>query len=95
MLSWTWNGNHTKLHKLRFGPLPARATISVTCRGPGCSRRPMVAGSRHLRRLIKSLEARVFHAGQRLTITISASGWTPERALLKIRDGKLPVAKLV
>jgi len=37
----------------------------------------------------------VCRAGQQLTITIRAPGWIPERAEVVIRDGALPVAKLL
>jgi hypothetical protein len=44
---------------------------------------------------MRSLEARVLHAGQRLTITVSAPGWVAERAQVTIRNGALPLAKLL
>lgn len=96
LMQWKWRGAHTRLHKLRWlGSFPARATVRVTCRGRRCPRTLGKVGHRHLRKLSRSLEARVFNAGQRLTITVSAPGWIPERAQVVIRDGGLPLAKLL
>jgi hypothetical protein len=95
VMSWSWSRLRTRLRAIRFGRLPARATIRVTCHGHACPRRLGTVRRRHLRALIRSLEARVFRAGQRLTITISAPGWIPERAQIRIRDGALPLAKLL
>ena len=67
----------------------------LTCRGRRCPRTLGKVGHRHLRKLNRSLEARIFDAGQRLTITVSAPGWIPERAQVLIRDGGLPLAKLL
>jgi hypothetical protein len=96
LMKWKWRGIHTRLRRVRWvGSFPARSTVHVTCHGRDCPRRVMTAGHRHLLKLIRSLEASVFHAGERLTITVSAPGWLSERAQVKIRDGKLPVAKLL
>jgi hypothetical protein len=95
VMNWTYRGIHTRLHRIRFGRLPAGATIRVACHGRDCPRRHWVAGKRRLRRLTRSLERRRFRAGQRLTITISVPGWIPERAGVRIRDGALPLAKLL
>jgi hypothetical protein len=95
LLSWVFSGIHSRLSKMRFGRLPAGATITVACRGRGCPKRPASVDRRHLRRLISSLEARRYRAGQRLTITITAPGRISERARVRIRDGRLPVAKLL
>jgi hypothetical protein len=95
VMGWSWNGIRTRLRTLHFGRLPGRATIRVTCHGRACPRRLGTVHHRHLRALIRSLEARVFRAGQRLTITVSAPGRIPERAQVVIRDGALPLAKLL
>jgi hypothetical protein len=96
LMDWSWHGVHTRLRKVRWlGSFPARATIRVTCHGHGCSKRLGTVRHRHLGRLSRSLEARLFHAGEHLTITISAPGWIPERAQIRIRDGALPLARLL
>lgn len=94
--SWTWKGSRTWLDRMRFsGSLPAGAKIRVSCHGRRCRKRAMSADRRHLRRLISSLKARAFRAGQRLTITISAPGWVSERAQVRIRNGRLPRVDLL
>lgn len=96
MMHWKYAGIHTRLRKIWFRPrLPARATISLTCHGRGCPQRHWSAPRRRLRKLARSLERHRFRAGQLLTITISVPGWTPERARVRIRYGRLPVAKLL
>lgn len=81
---------------MRFvGHFPPHTRIRVSCAGPGCPRRARTADHRHMRSLVSSLRGRVFHAGERLTITISAPGWTPERGRIRIRNGRVPVAKLL
>jgi hypothetical protein len=95
VMGWSWHGIHTRLHKLLFGPLPAGATIHVACHGRGCPKRAETVGHHHLRKLIKALKARVFRAGQRLIVTIRAPGWIAERAQVLIRDGAIPIAKLL
>jgi hypothetical protein len=95
LMSWSFNGIHTRLYKMRFDRLPARARITVTCHGRACPRRPASADRRHVRGLIKSLESRRYRAGQRLNITVRAPGLLPERARLTIRDGALPLAELL
>ena len=95
VMRWTYKGIHTRLDKIRFGRLPAAATIRVRCHGRDCPKRLWSASKRRLHRLDRSLERRSFQAGQRLTITISVPGWIPERAAVRIRDGAVPVAKLL
>jgi hypothetical protein len=95
VMSWSWSRTRTRLRAIRFGRFPTPATIRVTCHGRACPRRLGTARRRHLRALMRSLEARVFRAGQQLTITISAPGWIPERAQIRIRDGALPLARLL
>jgi hypothetical protein len=96
LMKWRWHGTHTRLRKVRWvGRFPARATVRVACHGRRCPRRLGKVGHRHLRALMRLLEARVFHPGQRLTITVSAPGWIAERAQVTIRNGALPLAKLL
>ena len=96
LMHWSWHGVHTRLRKIRWvGHFPARAIIRVTCHGHRCPKRLGNVRHRNLRRLVGSLEARIFHAGQQLTITVSAPGWVPERARVFIRAGALPLAELL
>jgi hypothetical protein len=50
---------------------------------------------RGLRGLLRSLDGRVFRAGDVLTITVSAPNRRRERIRVRIRNGKEPVARLV
>jgi hypothetical protein len=95
LMTWHWNGDHTRLRGVRFRHLPALATIRVACHGRGCPMRARSARQLNLRRLIKSLKASVFSAGQQLTITISAPGRISERGRVFIRNGKKPRAKVL
>lgn len=95
-LSWTWHGRHTRLHRIEFGRLPKRATISVGCRGRGCPKPlAMTARSRHKKALERSLDGQRYRAGDRLFITVMVPGRVPERAEVKIRDGKIPRTRLL
>jgi hypothetical protein len=43
-----------------------------------------------VRRLLRRLSGRRFHAGDTLVISLEAPGYLPERARVRIRNGKLP-----
>jgi hypothetical protein len=75
-IGWTWHGAHTRLRYIRFRGLPRGARVELSCRGRGCPR--------------KHLVGRWFRAGDRLTITVTARGRSPERAVVTIRSGELP-----
>ena len=94
-MKWTWNGRHTRLRALRFARFPGPGTIGISCHGRGCFRHASRAGHRGLRALIRSLERRLFSSGQRLIITVSAPGYEAERAKVLIRNGALPIARLL
>ena len=38
LIKWSWNHRRTRLVRVTVGRLPARATLSITCRGRGCRR---------------------------------------------------------
>jgi hypothetical protein len=92
VLSWTWRGAASRLTRAQIGRLPAGASVRVTCRGRGaaCTSRAIVAGRRGLRRLVHALDGRVYRAGDHLSVTVSKHGYAPERAVIRIRYGKLP-----
>ncbi|MBV9363340.1 MAG: hypothetical protein JO286_19765 [Solirubrobacterales bacterium] len=91
-ISWTWNHSVTRLNRVRIGRFPGLAQIFVQCRGRGCpGKRDISArGARHVMRLLRALRGKQYRAGDRLLIIIKAPGYLPERALVKIRDGRLP-----
>jgi hypothetical protein len=94
LLRWEWNGGHTQLVRLRLGRHPRSVTLSVTCRGKGCSRSALSADARKLPRLLVVLDGRVYHAGDRLLITLRARGYALERIVVVIRDGRIPRVRL-
>jgi hypothetical protein len=96
-MSWTWNAATTRLHGTKLGSLPGRAQIVVQCRGKRCPGRPNLSasGARNVRRLLRRLHGRRYHAGDRVLIVLKAPGYLPERALVKIRNGRLPRVTLL
>ncbi|HWE12544.1 MAG TPA: hypothetical protein VG365_03480 [Solirubrobacteraceae bacterium] len=96
-ISWTWNHAVTQLHTTKIGSLPGRAQIFVQCGGRGCpGKRDISArGARNVRRLLRALRGKHYRAGDRLLIVLKAPGYLPERALVKIRNGKLPQVTLL
>ncbi len=94
VIRWRWNGVRTWLEHISFSRMPASTKITVRCHGRACPRHGWVGTRRHLRRVERALERRVYRAGQRLTLTLSAPGWFSERVELQIRDGALPRARL-
>lgn len=102
MLWWTYHKQSTRLTKMRFSVLPARARIRATGTGGGSgrsARRPWTltstSRSASVAKLVKALEARRYTAGERLTLAITAPGETAEGAEFRFRDGALPVRKLL
>jgi hypothetical protein len=96
-MSWTWNAATTRLHGTKLGRLPGRTQIFVQCRGKGCPGKHNVSadGAGNVRRLLRRLHGRRYHAGDRVLIILKAPGYLPERALVKIRDGRLPRVTLL
>jgi hypothetical protein len=94
-LAWVWHGPVTELTKLRFSRLPRRARVTISCTGRGCPRARSSATASHVSSLRRQLVGRRFDALDKLRITISARGELPEVAVLAIRDGHEPSARLV
>jgi hypothetical protein len=94
-LSWTWNHARTRLHGVRVRGVPHNGRISIRCAGKGCPETATTARYKHLNRFLRSLDGRVYRAGDVLTITVSAPGKQSERIAVRIRDGALPVARLL
>ena len=91
-LSWTWNHATTHLHVAKIGSFPGRSQILVQCRGKGCPHKHNISasGARNVRRLLHNLHGRRYRAGDRVLIILKAPGYLPERALVRIRNGRLP-----
>ena len=96
-ISWTWNYATTRLHAAKIGSFPGRSQLFVQCRGKGCPRKRDISAqsARNIRRLLHRLRGRRFHAGDRVLIILKAPGYLPERALVRIRNGRLPQIMLL
>jgi hypothetical protein len=93
-ITWTWNRGRTRLHEIRLGRLPQGAHVAVHCAGRGCPRRhSRIAAARRVTGLLRGLDGTVYRAGDRILITISAPGRRSERASVRIRAGRLPLAR--
>jgi hypothetical protein len=89
---WTWDHAHTRLRAFRVVGRPRRhARLTVACRGRGC---PFLRETIHLPAhggAVAHLAGARFHAGDRITITISAPHRVAERGTIRIRDGRVPL----
>lgn len=96
-LSWTWRYAITRLDKVRIGSFPNRTRLTIRCFGRGCPRHSIqtATGIRQVRRLLRGLKGRRYHAGDVLRITLTAPGYGAERVKVVIRYGNLPLARLV
>ncbi len=94
-MSWTWNRDITRLHRIKISRVPRHATITVRCHGRGCPRHRAEVSARHLRRLIRYLDGRRYRAGDRILILISGRGRRTERVSVRIRYAALPKVRLL
>ncbi|HEX3691186.1 MAG TPA: hypothetical protein VHV28_15910, partial [Solirubrobacteraceae bacterium] len=92
LMKWSWRFGTTTLRLTRVGHFPHSTRLTVSCKGRGCGRAAKrgAAGPRAVHRLLRRLTGHRYHAGDVLTITFSARGWTRERARVTIRNGRLP-----
>lgn len=95
VISWRWNGRHTRLVRVRLGRLPRRAVLSISCRGRGCPAHKVYATRHTLVRRHRSLPGRMYRAGDRLLLTLTAPSYAAERARIVIRNGRVPAVKLL
>ncbi len=93
---WRWHHATTRLHKVIIGRLPRTATVRIGCRGKGrgCTGRAVSAKRGEIRRLIRSLTGRVYRAGDRISVSVTARGYQPIRAQITIRFDKIPTVGL-
>jgi hypothetical protein len=92
LLSWTWRGKHTWLHRAAIGSFPARMTLTLRCTGRACPRpaRLSARGHRGVHRLLRRLEGRRYRSGDVLSVALTAPGYASERATVMVRDGRKP-----
>jgi len=96
-ISWTYDRATTRLRRVKVGSFPGATRLVLQCRGRGCPRHATTkaTGPRGLRRLLRRLNGRRYHAGEKLLITLSAPGYRTERAEIDFRWGKRPAARLL
>jgi hypothetical protein len=96
IVSWRWNGPRTLVRSVKSRRVPRRGRISVRCRGRGC---PHLAirrvSARRVGTLWRALAHKVFTAGSRLDVTITAPHLKAERIEFTFRDGGKPGARLL
>ena len=95
VISWHWNHRRTRLVRVKLGRLPHRAALAISCRGRGCPPHRLYASAATLRRRHRTLAGKVYRAGDRLTLSLSAPSWKPERARITIRNGRQPSVDLL
>jgi hypothetical protein len=96
VISWRWAGRVTHLRSITVRKLPRRARLSASCRGRGCPRLKIAsADARHVKKLLRALRARIFRAGDKLRLTVTAPHRRTERILLTVRAGAQPTARLL
>jgi hypothetical protein len=96
-LRWTWRYGVTRLDRVKVGSHPRRTRLTLQCLGRGCPRpaRTSAVGRRPMRQLLSTWRGRRFRAGDRLIVTLTAPGYLPERASVRIRFGKRPRVRLL
>jgi hypothetical protein len=92
-LRWTWSARRTVLDWVHIGRLPPGATLVLSCAGRGCPFRRRTARGAGIARLLHRLRGRRFHAGDRLTVALGASGQRSERGVLVIRSDARPAVR--
>ncbi len=92
LMKWTWRFRTTTLRSAHVGHFPHSTRLTVACKGRGCGKpaKTTAAGPKGVHRLLKRLAGHRYRAGDVLTVTFTARGWTRERARITIRDGRLP-----
>jgi hypothetical protein len=95
VISWRWNHRQTRLVRIKLGRMPARAAFSISCRGRGCPAHKLHASSATIHRRHRTLRGKVYRAGDRLLLSLTAPSWSPERARITIRDGRPPAVHLL
>lgn len=95
-IKWRFAGRHTRALKIWTERAPRRGRVTVRCVGRRCPRLKVKSGApRHLERVIGSLLAGRFTAGQKLLINVAAPHLRTERIEIRIRNGKMPSARLL
>lgn len=95
--SWSAGSMSVGLSKLRVTKLPAKASLTLRCSGPGCpfSSREVRTGGRKTVDVVKALgsKARRIGAGQTLELQADAATYNSSVVRWKLRAGKSPMGQ--
>jgi hypothetical protein len=92
-MRWRWSRSRTVLKELVIRRFARSATITVRCTGRHCPFKTQRGDGRHVKRFVRAMVSRVFHAGQKLTVTIAQPHLISERGQITIRRNKKPAAR--
>jgi hypothetical protein len=92
-MRWHWTPARTVLTKVRLSKFARSATITVRCSGRRCPFKAKRGDGRHVRRFVKAMERRVFHSGQKLTVTIAQPRLVSERGQVIFRHNRKPLTR--
>jgi hypothetical protein len=95
VMKWHWNRGQTRLLWVKVARVPGRAVFSISCRGRGCPKGRLRATAATLRRHHRTLRGRLYRAGDRLLVSLTAPSWQAERARITIRNGRVPSVRLL
>jgi len=96
VVSWHWNGAKTVVRYIKSHGVPRRGQATARCRGPHCPRLAVKrVSASHIAKLWRALAHKVFTAGDRLEVTISAPHLMTERIEFTFRNGSKPAARLL
>jgi hypothetical protein len=95
VMKWRWNHGHTRLLWVKIGRAPGRTVFSISCDGRGCPARRVHASVATLHRHPRALRGKLYRAGDRLLVSLTAPSWKAERARIRIRSGRVPFVRLL
>jgi hypothetical protein len=96
LLRWKWSHRHTRLVRISVGRVPAHTAFTITCSGRGCPAHKLHVVGSTLQKHRRSLHAgKVYRAGDKLLVSLSAPSWKAERARIMIRNGHKPGMRLL
>ena len=94
VISWRWAPKTTLLRSITTRKLPSNARVTVRCSGQCPRLRVHSAPARNIKRLLRALRNRRFHAGSVLHVTVTERHHRTEHIAIAIRPGLIPRATL-
>ena len=95
VLHWRWRRSRTWLTGISFSRLPGRTLLEISCLGRGCPRHAVSAVAHQFSHRLKTDPGPVYRVHDRLLIRLSARNYAPERAEIWIRNGRIPLGRLL